>query len=70
MSDRSLDEFVSASAESDAEPDDPGPSVPTMRWAAEATACDVCGADVSRRWREGGTKTGEATYVCADCKEW
>jgi hypothetical protein len=72
VSDRSLDEFVSASAGSDEaadsapDGDDSGvaPSVPTMRWSADGDACDVCGAVVSRRWHDGGG------FVCADCKAW
>ncbi|AXG05689.1 hypothetical protein DU500_04135 [Haloplanus rubicundus] len=81
MSDRSLDEFVAASAGSDGTDDGDDahadPSVPTMRWSADGAACGVCGVVVSRRWRDGeaprasGSRpSADATFVCADCKEW
>lgn len=73
VSDRSLDEFVAASAGAD-EPADTDPSVPTMRWSADGVACDACGAVVSRRWLddEESRSTGgrAAAFVCTDCKEW
>ena len=73
VSDRSLDEFVAASAGSEESVDTASeadgdahanPSVPTMRWSADGAACDDCGTVVSRRWTDGDA------VVCADCKEW
>lgn len=40
----------------------------TVRWTPEGAACTSCGATVERRWTDG--TDGDATFVCADCKEW
>jgi hypothetical protein len=80
VSDRSLDEFAAVSTGSDDADDgtpthaaDADPSIPTMRWSADGAACDACGAVVSRRWLDGADRdrsAADATFVCADCKEW
>jgi hypothetical protein len=78
VSDRSLDEFASATGKRDGADDssavDADPSLPTMRWSADGAACDACGTVVSRRWQDGeasGSRpSADATFVCADCKEW
>lgn len=79
MSDRSLDEFVSASRDATGESDDApadtaddapadeesvDPATPTMRWSTDPVACDACGTPVSRRWQAG------ESFVCPGCKEW
>jgi len=84
VSDRSLDEFAGAAGSDDGGDDaddstvvDADPSRPTMRWSADGAACDDCGTVVSRRWRDGeaprasgSRSSADATFVCADCKEW
>jgi len=82
VSDRSLDEFArgdDADEAADADGGDPpaDPSVPTMRWSADGAACDACGTTIQRRWRDGEERrssgrrpSADATFVCADCKEW
>ena len=40
------------------------PTVTTYEWTPAKATCDVCGATIERRWRDGDG------LVCSDCKEW
>lgn len=40
------------------------PAESTSTWTADGTACDRCGATVTRRWRD------DADLVCPECAEW
>ena len=40
------------------------PTVTTYEWTPTKATCDVCGATIERRWRDGDG------LVCSDCKEW
>jgi len=73
MSDRSLDDFVSDSEETDtdetAESDESvestvDPAVATSTLVPDGAVCESCGESVRRRWLDDGA------YVCSACKEW
>jgi len=75
VSDRSLDEFVAASAGSEESVDTASeadgdahanPSVPTMRWSADGAACDACGTTVRRRWRATAARRDANSRASAD----
>ncbi|MFB6134083.1 MAG: hypothetical protein ABEJ55_03765 [Halanaeroarchaeum sp.] len=36
----------------------------TSTWTPDGAACERCGSEVARRWRDGHD------VVCAACKEW
>jgi len=46
------------------ETDTPEPPSVTATWATDGVACELCDAEVQRRWACDGD------YVCADCKDW
>ena len=80
MSDRSLDDFLPDSEETDTddetvEADEPAeadeateqtvdPAVATSTLAPDGAACESCGESVRRRWLDDGA------YVCSACKAW
>ena len=70
--DRSLDEFL-GDDEGSSNPDDASdadatdedePTPATTIYDPDGGDCEVCGATVTRRWRDGDA------LVCGECKEW